>query len=232
MTDQNIVCIIQARMGSVRLPGKVLLEICNHSVLWHVLNRVSRSRYLNQILVATSELPGDDVIAKKCREWGQQFFRGSEQDVLDRYFQAAQAVNATIIVRITADCPLIDPEIMSKMIEKFNHEKIDYLSNVVEPRTYPKGFDTEIFTMSALRQAAKEAKNTYDREHVTPFIRNNPDKFRVQPFFNDHDLSRFNFSLDTLDDLKIISAIYYELFPINPEFTSEDIFRTKTFLNL
>jgi spore coat polysaccharide biosynthesis protein SpsF len=204
--------IILARMGSTRLPGKVLMVLRGETVLWHVVHRMRQCRRIDQVLVATTNLRADDQIEKFCRENRIPVFRGSSDDVLNRYYQTAKAFDAEVIVRITADCPLIDPEIVDRMLDSYNrmierHERVDYYANVVE-RTFPKGLDTEILSFRALERAEKEAVADFDREHVTPFIRARSDIFTVKNFSHEIDYSSLRCTLDTPEDYRIISEIY------------------------
>jgi len=226
----RVVCIIQARMGSSRLPGKVLLDLCGMPVLWHVWQRVRHAAGIDEIVVATTDLDRDQVIQNACEKWGVTCSRGSETDVLSRYVNAAISTDANTIIRITSDCPLIDPDLISKQLGLFKATNPDYLSNVVEPRTFPKGFDTEIFTRSALQKAYREAMTPFDREHVTPFIRNNPNIFKVMPFYGDPDLSGLNFCLDTPDDYTFISQVYSEIYRAKSLFNASDLYKSQSVL--
>jgi glutamate-1-semialdehyde 2,1-aminomutase/spore coat polysaccharide biosynthesis protein SpsF len=165
-----VVAIIQARMSSTRLPGKVLLDIAGQPMLWRVISRACRAKMLEQIVVATSTAAADDAIAAFCAERGIVCFRGSETDVLDRYYQAARFAQAKTVVRITADCPLLDPEVIDQVVSCFFSGSWDYVSNV-NPPTFPDGLDTEVFSFSALERAWREAYSPAQREHVTPYFR-------------------------------------------------------------
>src|SRR5208282_1417599 len=176
------IAIIQARMGSSRLPGKSLAEIEGRPMLWHVIQRVKRASLVDRVVVATSTAPADDVIEKMCQENGVPCYRGSENNVLDRYYHAARAEKAAQVVRITADCPLIDPELIDQVVSRFQTGDLDYASNTMV-RTYPDGLDTEVFSFSALERAWHEAVKDSEREHVTPYLRS--DKFRTANVEND-----------------------------------------------
>src|SRR5258708_17620781 len=165
-----VVAIIQARMGSSRLPGKSLAEIENRPMLWHVVQRVKRARQVARVVVATSVAPADDAIEKMCRENGVVCYRGSETDVLDRFYQVARTEKAAQVVRITADCPLIDPDVIDRVVRRFQWGDLDYASNAML-RTYPDGLDTEICSFSALERAWHEATKASEREHVSPYLR-------------------------------------------------------------
>lgn len=210
--------IIQARMGSTRLPEKVLLNLCGKSVLAHVVERVRVSRAVDEIVVATTDRQADDAIAAAAAALGATPFRGSEEDVLSRYYLAAVESRAETIVRITADCPLFDGELLRAMLAEFTaanrpgqSARIDYLSNTLT-RTYPRGLDAEIFTFAALEQAYRAATRPSEREHVTPFIYSHPQLFNLRNFAADHDYSRYRWTLDTEDDWRLIEAIYGRLY--------------------
>ena len=203
----RVVAIIQARMGSTRLPGKVLKDLAGATVLERVVSRVRRCRLVSDVVVATSAEPADEVILNECKRLGTEPFRGSEQDVLDRYYRAAQQAGAEVVVRITSDCPLIDPEVSDKTIQKFLVERPDYASNALE-RTYPRGLDTEVMTFAALECAWTEARQAYQREHVTPFLYQHPERFKLLSVKGDHDYSQYRWTLDTPEDLEFLRAVY------------------------
>ena len=203
----KIVAIVQARMGSSRLPGKVLKDLRGAAVLDRVLNRLGRSRLIQESLVATTVEPADDAIVEHCERTGRKVFRGSEQDVLDRYYQAAKYVNADVVVRITSDCPVIDPEVTDATVHAFLDRHADYASNVLV-RTYPRGLDTEVMTVQALERAWRESNKPHQREHVTPYIYENPSEFKLHGIENDTDCSRHRWTVDTPEDLELLRAIY------------------------
>jgi spore coat polysaccharide biosynthesis protein SpsF len=203
----RIVAVIQARMGSTRLPGKVLMDLGGSTVLARVVKRLRRSRLISQIVVATTTSSADDRIAGDSRGLCAPCFRGSEDDVLGRYYAAAQAYNAEVVVRITGDCPLIDPAIVDRTIEFLHASKADYAANDV-PRTFPRGLDTEVFTMSSLGQAWRQAREPYQREHVTPYFYQHPEIFRIASLVGEADCSRYRWTLDTEDDLRLLRAVY------------------------
>jgi spore coat polysaccharide biosynthesis protein SpsF len=203
----RVVAIIQARMGSTRLPGKVLKDLAGATVLERVVSRLRRCRLVSEVVVATSTEPADDVILNECQRLGTDAFRGSEQDVLDRYYRAAQQAGAEVVVRITSDCPLIDPEVSDKTIQRFLAERPDYASNALE-RTYPRGLDTEVMTFAALECAWTEARQAYQREHVTPFLYQHPERFEILSVKGDHDYSQYRWTLDTPEDLEFLRAVY------------------------
>jgi spore coat polysaccharide biosynthesis protein SpsF len=203
----RVVAIIQARMGSTRLPGKVLKDLCGETVLARVVNRTRRATLLQEVVVATSVQPADDAIVQECGRLSVACFRGDEADVLDRYYRAAEKFSADAIVRITSDCPLIDPEVSDKTIRAFLDQHPDYASNVLQ-RSYPRGLDTEVMTFAALQSAQREARDPYQREHVTPFLYQHPDRFRLVSVTGDRDYSHYRWTLDTREDLEFLRAVY------------------------
>lgn len=209
----KIVCIVQARVGSTRLPGKVLKEMCGKTVLEHDVIRLKLIKNIDEIVIATTELDRDNKIVEECKKMNVKYFRGSEQNVLARYYYAAKENNADIVVRVTSDCPLIDPEVSSKIVEFYleNMDKYDYVSNTID-RTYPRGLDIEVFSFKALEKAFKEAIIERDKEHVTPYIWDNPDKFKLCQYRNDIDYSYLRWTLDTEEDYLLISTVYKELY--------------------
>jgi spore coat polysaccharide biosynthesis protein SpsF len=203
----RVVAIIQARMGSTRLPSKVLKDLGGDTVLARVVSRVHRCRFVDEVVVATSKDPADDIILKECQRLGTRVFRGSEQDVLDRYYGAAREAQAEVVVRITSDCPLIDPGVSDKTIQAFLDAWPDYASNVLE-RTYPRGLDTEVMTFAAIESAWRDAREPYQREHVTPFLYQHPERFRLLSVKGDHDYSQYRWTLDAPEDLEFLRAVY------------------------
>jgi spore coat polysaccharide biosynthesis protein SpsF len=207
---EKIVAIIQARMGSSRLPGKVLMPIGNQSMLARVVNRVRRTQSIDQTVVATSTAPNDDAIVQECERIQVPVFRGSENDVLDRFYRAAIQYSATNVVRITADCPMIDPAVIEQVLLVFKTMHPDYASNCLE-RTYPRGLDTEVMTLSALERAWKESKFAFQRAHVTPYIYKNPDLFKLESVVAGVDNSKYRWTVDTQEDLNLVRTIYIRL---------------------
>jgi spore coat polysaccharide biosynthesis protein SpsF len=203
----RVVAIIQARMGSTRLPGKVLKDLGGETVLARVVNRTRRATLLDEVVVATSVLPADDAIARECEGLRVACFRGDQVDVLDRYYRAAQRFAADVVVRITADCPLIDPELIDATIRSSLDQKTDYASNSLA-RTYPRGLDVEVFTADALARAWSAAKEEYQRIHVTPYLYENPESFKVISIAGEVDHSKYRWTLDTAEDLELLRAVY------------------------
>jgi spore coat polysaccharide biosynthesis protein SpsF len=199
--------IVQARMGSSRLPGKVLLDLSGETVLSRVVSRLRRAVLVHEIVVATSLAEKDDAIVAECERIEVQCFRGSELDVLGRYYKCAQIYAASAIVRITADCPLIDAEIVDRTARLFHENSCDYASNALEP-SYPRGLDVEVFTMAALACAWREAVTGYEREHVTPYIWEHAELFRLVSLKAEADYSGYRWTLDTVEDLELLRAIY------------------------
>ncbi|AFY35685.1 cytidylyltransferase domain-containing protein [Calothrix sp. PCC 7507] len=223
----RIVAIIQARMGSTRLPGKVMKQLCGKTVLAHVICRIQACPLVDEIIVATTTCLADDVIVVEAEKCGAKWFRGSEEDVLERYYLAAKAHNTAVVVRVTSDCPLFDPEVLSQMLEYFKTEtveglQIDYLSNCLN-RSYPRGLDAEIFTFEVLEKAFVEAQKPYEREHVTPYIYEHPEIFALHNQTNDDDISNYRWTLDTADDWKLIEAVYAYLYREEEIFTTDEV---------
>jgi len=207
----KVIAIVQARMGSTRLPGKVLKQLGGgRSVLSWVIERVRQFSRIDSLLIATSLEPADDAVAKEAERCSAEVFRGNESDVLDRYYQGACHAGADVIVRITSDCPLIDPEVSDRTIQKFLDERPDYASNALE-RTYPRGLDTEVMKFSALERAWKEASEPYQRAHVTPYLYQNPDKFRLLSVKGEVDFSGYRWTLDTKEDAEFLQEVYARL---------------------
>jgi spore coat polysaccharide biosynthesis protein SpsF len=206
----KVVGIIQARMGSTRLPGKVLLDLAGEPMLARVVNRVRRAQTLDEVVVATTMQPADDAIVRLCAERGWPCFRGSEEDVLDRYYRAAVAHQTDIVVRITSDCPLIEPEIVDRVVREFLdlQPSVDYACNVLPQRTFPRGLDTEAMRFDVLEQVWREDLNPAWREHVTPYIHRNPDLFRIHGVVNEVDYSDMRWTVDTPEDLAFVRRIY------------------------
>jgi spore coat polysaccharide biosynthesis protein SpsF len=218
----KVVAIIQARTGSTRLPGKVLMDIAGKPMLWHVIERVKRCKTIDQIVVATTEQDKDKAIIELARRCGVETFAGSEDDVLDRYYQTARKFNAGIVVRITSDCPLIDPIIVDKVVNyyKDNIEKIDYVNTAP---SFPEGVDTEVFCFNALETAWKDAKKRYEREHVTMYMHGNPAIFRLATIENDKDMSAIRFVVDRMEDLTAVREIFKYLYKSGEVFYTQDI---------
>lgn len=201
------IAIIQARMGSRRLPGKVLADLAGFSMLGRVVRRTRRARYLDDVVVATGDHPTDQPIVDECNRLDVACFRGNPLDVLDRYYQAARQFEAEAVVRITSDCPLIEPEIVERVLERFYSLEPDYGSNIIH-RTYPRGLDTEAMSFEALKTAWREAQQDYERTHVTAHIYGHPERFRLCSVVNPVDFSIYRWTVDEADDLSLIRQVY------------------------
>ena len=217
------VAIVQARMGSTRLPGKVLLDLHGKTILGRVVERVGRMRKVNDLVVATSSLEADDAIEAECRRLGVACFRGSEDDVLDRFRGAAETLNAEQCVRITADCPLIDPALSDDIIAQFESASpsVDYASNKI-PQSFPRGLDTEVFTREALDRSARWAKKPYHRTHVTAYMYQTPELFTLLSVVSDVDRADWRWTVDTREDLAFVRSVYERL-ESKPEFDWLDV---------
>ena len=212
--------IVQARMGSTRLPGKVMADLGGVPMINFLLERLSHARSLNSIVVATTDAPSDDILARHLEAAGIAVFRGSVDDVLDRFYQAARTARADTVVRITGDCPLVDPDLVDEVIEAYRAGDADYVSNV-SPPTYPDGLDTEVFSFAALERAWHETNSKYDREHATPYLRNSG-KFRTLNISHKLDLSAERWTVDEASDLKVVRAII-ETFSPRTDFSWQDV---------
>lgn len=206
----NAVAIIQARVGSTRLPGKVLLDLAGEPMLVRCVNRMRRAQTLDEVVVATTVQAADEAIVRLCAERGWPCFRGSGEDVLDRYYHAALAHQADVVVRITSDCPLIEPEIVDRVVREFLDLQpgVDYACNVLPRRTFPRGLDTEVMRFDVLEQAWREDPNPSWREHVTAYIQRNPDLFRIHGVVNEVEYSHMRWTVDTPEDLAFVGRIY------------------------
>ena len=207
----KIAAIVQARMGSTRLPGKVLMNMEGKTVLARVVGRLRRATRLDEIVVATTASVADDAIVQECHQLEVEYFRGSENDVLDRYCRAARVRAAGVVVRVTSDCPVIDPQLVDETVGIFQQKGADYASNVF-PRSYPRGLDTEVFTIAALEQACRDAHAPYQREHVTPYFYEHPELFRLASLRGQLDYSQYRWTLDTAEDLMLLRTIYARFF--------------------
>lgn len=212
---KNIVCIIQARTGSTRLPNKIFLDLQGKAVLGQVIDRLKDSTFINKIVIAAPESEENDSIEAYIKEQYEDvgISRGSEHDVLDRYYQAAKQFDADVVIRITSDCPLIDPVVVDTVIQEHLDKKTDYTANILGDRTYPRGLDTEVFSFETLARLSNDAVEKEDREHVTLYIRKHPELFVTSNVIGVHDYSDYRITLDTDKDYEVISHIYNELYP-------------------
>lgn len=220
----QIVAIIQARISSTRLPGKVLLDLEGKTVIEHVIERVKSSTFIDEVLVATSLNKEDLEIVKRCSILGIRVSCGSELDVLDRYYQAAKLIKPDIIVRITSDCPLIDPKVINDVIKLHLQKKVDYTSNTL-PISYPDGEDVEAMSYTTLAKTWKEAKSFSEREHVTSYIRKHPKLFKLINLSYKKDLSAKRWTLDNEKDYIFIKTIYKHLYINNKIFGMNQILK-------
>jgi spore coat polysaccharide biosynthesis protein SpsF len=204
----KVVAVVQARAGSTRLPGKVLMDVAGRPMLVQILRRVAAASRVDEVVLATSDLERDDPVAEVAASEGFSVFRGSEQDVLARFAGAARAANADVVVRITGDCPLIAPEVIDEVVARLVEDGADYASNVLE-RTFPKGLDTEALTREALERIDELGTSPEAREHVTWFAyRERPDLFRLVSVEHDEDHSGIDWSVDTEEDLQRVRELY------------------------
>ena len=204
--------MIQARTGSKRFPNKVLAKIEHQPMISHVINRLKRTKKIEQIILITTRKNEDKILLRIAKNNGIHSFAGDTFDVLNRHYQCALEFDADPIIRITGDCPLIDPSIVEKMLRKYETNDYDYVTNIFPP-TFPDGLDTEIFSFRTLEKITNKAKLSSDREHVTPYIRNHSKKFRIFNYENDKDLSMLRWTVDEKKDLQLVRAIYAKMRP-------------------
>jgi spore coat polysaccharide biosynthesis protein SpsF len=211
-------------MESTRLPGKVLKPVLGKPLLGYLLDRLCLVESVDRIVVATTVDPKDQQIVDFCKEQGVSCYRGSEQNVLSRYYEAAKVYHADLVVRITADCPLIDPAVIDHAIRLYRHSApcCDYISNALI-RSYPRGMDVEVFSMHSLAMAAAEAKEAAEREHVTLYLYRHPERFRCWNFFYSVDASHYRLTVDETSDFILMQKILENLYSRLPSFTLEDI---------
>lgn len=217
-----ILAILQARVSSTRLPEKVMKPILGVPMLLRQMERLNRVNTMNQFVVATSQSERDNAIGKLCQKNRIDCYRGDLDDVLDRFYQAAKEFNPTHVVRLTGDCPLTDPDVIERVIDFHISGDFDYTSNTMEP-TFPDGLDVEVFRMECLEQAWKEAKLPSQREHVTPFMYANPERYKLGSYKGDTDLSQLRWTVDEPEDLEFVTKIYEYLYPQNAEFSTGDV---------
>lgn len=213
--------MIQARTDSSRLPNKVLKTIEDKLLLWHVINRSKQVKNVEQIILITTRREIDEKLINIAKDSEILSFRGDVLDVLNRHYQCALEFDADPIIRITSDCPLIDPVLVEQILEFFLSNNYDYVSNTINP-TFPDGLDTEIFSFSALKQAADNAKLKSEREHVTSYIKNNPKKFKLYNYKNEQDYSKYRWTVDEKRDLEFVRKIYFKMRP-KKIFSMDDI---------
>lgn len=218
----RIVGIIQARMGSTRLPGKVLRPILGRPMLVWEVERLKRSRLLGTLVVATSTNSEDDAVVSVMQQTGVPVFRGDEDNVLDRFYKAAKEAGADVAVRLTGDCPLHDSAVVDEVVGRYTITGVDYTK---QPENYPEGLDTEAFSFTVLEEAWKEAQLPSEREHVTLYIRNHPERFALDTAWTNGNLkySHHHWSVDTEEDYHFVSRVYEELYDANTEFGWHDV---------
>lgn len=214
--------IVQARMTSTRLPGKVLLPLAGVPMLTRLVERLRRVQRADGIVVATTTNVADDTIAALCAQLVVPCHRGSEHDVLSRYADASRLHGADVVVRITSDCPLIDPALIDQVMAAYAEGGSDYVSNMLPP-TWPYGMAVEVFSAAALAQAHAEATQAAEREHVTPFLYWHPERYRLRNVASPVDLSQHRWTVDTPEDYELVSRLFEHLMPTHPHFTQADV---------
>ncbi|PIT89244.1 MAG: hypothetical protein COU27_01350 [Candidatus Levybacteria bacterium CG10_big_fil_rev_8_21_14_0_10_36_7] len=218
----STIAIIQARTNSSRLPKKVLLDLCGKTVLERVIERVSDAKKIDQVIVTTTTKKEDNIITEICQKNNIKYSRGKEEDVLDQFYQAAKLYRASNIVRITADCPMIDPEIIDKTIDLYQKEKAGYAVNGI-PNSFPEGINVEVFSFSALEKAWHNTHLKSEREHVTIYLWKNPDIFNKKSLINKVNLSDHRWVIDYPEDYQFVKKVFDKLYPQNPKFRMNDI---------
>ena len=207
----KVVALVQARMGSTRLPNKVMKTVNEIPMIGLLLGRLARAKEVDQIIVVTSIDERNKPLVEYVQKLGYTCEKGNENDVLDRYLQAAKKHQADVVVRITGDCPLVDPVLVDEAVKRFKSESVDYLCNNYPP-TFPDGLDIEVFTFTALEQSSKETKDPFDREHVTPYLRT-PGRFKTSTIQHVQDLSAMRWTVDELADFIVIERIFRHFHP-------------------
>jgi spore coat polysaccharide biosynthesis protein SpsF len=219
----TVLAVLQARMSSRRLPGKVLASVLGQPMIQRQIERIRHAQRIDKLVVATSDMHDDDQIAALCDAIGQPCYRGPLDDVLGRFVGALDAYGpADHVVRLTADCPLIDWTIIDRCVSEHLAAGADYTSNAIQ-RTFPDGLDVEVLSADALRTASANAQDNESREHVTPFVYSNPDRFRICHVTQSEDLAALRWTVDNVDDLAFVREVYSHLYQGNPLFTSGDI---------
>jgi spore coat polysaccharide biosynthesis protein SpsF len=218
----KVVAVVQARTGSTRLPKKIFLPLVDKPLIWHIFDRITHSKTVNECLLATSTNPLDDALTNWARSEGIQIFRGSEEDVLSRIYYAAVFSNADIIVRVTADDPFKDPVLIDEVVARLQQDKLAFASNN-NPPSYPEGLDVEVFTFESLKKAYCESRDPFEREHVTQYFYRNPELFKQVnlPYFDN--LSHLRWTLDTTADYQMAQKVYYHLYKPGEIFLFKEI---------
>jgi spore coat polysaccharide biosynthesis protein SpsF len=217
-----VTAIIQARVSSTRFPNKVFADLCGMPLIWHVVNRLKWSKKIEKLVLATSENKADDILEKWANKNGVIVFRGNENDVLNRYYSAAVFSNASTIVRVTADDPFKDPEVIDQVIDVYQIGQLDFAYNN-NPPSYPEGLDTEVFSFSALKQAEENSKDPFEREHVTQYFYRNPSMFKQKNVSYKEDISYLRWTIDTEKDYEMVKSIYNGLYKDGAIFLLKDI---------
>lgn len=221
---KKIVATIEARMTSSRLPGKVLMDFCGKPDLQHIIERLRRSKYVDEVVVATTTNKEDNPVVELCDKLSCKYYRGSEEDVLQRVLDAAKSVNAELLVEITGDCPVIDWRHVDYLIEMFFTKDYDYVANILE-RTFPRGFDTQVYPVAVLDEVNQLTRDALDHEHVSLYIYHHPERYKLGNWVAPSDVHHpeFEITLDTKEDYQLIKAVYEELYPKDEDFTCEDV---------
>lgn len=218
----KIVAILQARCSSSRLPNKVMLKIMNKPMIQHQINRLKKSKLVDEIVIATSTDKSDDLLARLCKKLNLPIFRGSLNNVLDRFYHTANHYKADIVVRLTGDCPLIDPEIIDMAIQKHLLEENDYTSNIII-ETYPDGLDVEVISISAIKEAWKNSKLKSEKEHVTTYIRKKS-KYKKSNLSSEEDMSHYRWTVDEPADFEFVTKVYESLGKNEKHFSTSEIY--------
>lgn len=226
MKKLRVVIIVQARMGATRFPGKPLKEVMGKSLLEYLVERLRRVTKADEVVIATTLQSKDQAIVDVCDRLGVLIYRGSEEDVLARYAGAAKLYEADVVVRVTADCPLIDPQVIDQVIGEYldHYPKYDYVSNTLT-RSYPRGMDVEVFSRKSLERADAEAEDKPEREHVTLHLYRHPEIFQLHNVQRDKDDSKHRWTVDTPEDFELVSHLICALYPQNPRFTLNDLLK-------
>ena len=220
--EKNIVAIIQVRMESTRLPGKIGLNLCNKPMIHHVCNRLKVSKWINKIIIATTDQVSDNLVEEWSEQNGLTCFRGDVNNVLSRFYHSAKEAEADIILRVTGDDPFKDGEIIDKVIDMFINEELDVACNNFPP-SFPEGLDVEVFTFAALKEAFENSTDDFEQEHVTQYFYRNPNLFNIKNYFYTEDISYLRLTVDTQNDFQLASEIYNRLYMNNEFFGFEDI---------
>jgi len=218
-----ILAILQARMTSSRLPGKALKPILGQPMIQRQVERIRQSRRVDRLVIATSTDASDDILVEVCEALGIECARGSLDDVLDRYYQVARACGPEHVVRLTGDCPLLDPEVMDETVAFHLAGQFDYTSNALDSLTFPSGLDAEVMRFECLERTWREARLPSEREHVTPYLYNHPELFRLGSYRGEQNFSHMRWTVDEPEDLAFVRQVYAALHPANPSFRMLDI---------